>query len=60
MYDSSTSERRKLKELDFLRSTVSGIDKSYSGVEIKKLLQEKVFQESEKFGTWSPSSERVD
>ena len=60
LYDSSTSEQRKSKELDFLRCTLSGIDKSYSGAQIKKLLQEKVFPWCEKFGTWFLSSERVD
>ena len=60
LYDSSTSEQRKSKELDLLRSTISGIDESYSGAQIKKLLQERVFPQCEKFGTWSSSNERVD
>ena len=60
LYDSNTSEQRKSKELDLLRSTISGIDKSYSGAQIKKLVQERVFPRCDKFGTWSSSSERVD
>ena len=60
LYDNSTSEQKKLRELDSLRSTLSGIDKSYSWLQIKKLLQEQVFPWCEKFGTWSSSEERVD
>ena len=60
LYDHSISEWRKSRELDLLRSTLSKIDESYSGAQIKKLLQEKVFPWCEKFGTWSLSSKRVD
>ena len=60
LYDSSTSKQRELRELNLLRGTLSEIDKSYSWLQVKKLLQEKVFLWCEKFGTWSLSSERVD
>ena len=60
LYDNGTFEQRKSRELDLLRSTLSGIDKSYSWEQVKKLLQERVFPQSEKFGTWSSSRERVD
>ena len=60
LYDNSTSEQRKSKELDLLGSTLSGIDESYSWEQVKKLLQERVFPWCEKFGTWSSSQESVD
>ena len=58
-YDNSTSEWRKSRELDLLRSTLSGVDESYSWEQVKKLLQERVFPQCEKFGTWSSNRERV-
>ena len=60
LYDNSTSKQRESEELDLLRSTLSGIDESYSWVQIKNLLQERVFPQCEKFGSWSSSKERVD
>ena len=39
LYDNSTSKQRELRELDLLRSTLSGIDGSCTLVQIKKLLQ---------------------
>ena len=60
LYDSSTFRQRKSRELDLLRSTLIGIDRSYTWNQIKKLLQERVFPWCEKFGTWSSSEERVD
>ena len=59
LYDNSTSKERELRELDLLRSTLSGIDESYSWAQIKELLQERVFPWCEKFGTWSSNRERV-
>ena len=60
LYDNGTSEQRKSRELDLLRSTLSGIDESYSWEQGKELLQEIVFPWCEKFGTWSSNRERVD
>ena len=60
LYDSSTTEQRKSREPDLLRSTVSGIDESYCWEQVKKLLQERVSPQCEKFGTWSSKTERVD
>ena len=60
LYDDSTSRQRKSRELDLLKSTLSGIDESYSWEQVKKLLQERVFPKCEKFGTWSSTRERVD
>ena len=60
LYDNGTSEQRKSRELDLLRSTLSGIDESYSWEQVKELLQERVFPRCEKFGTWSSSIESVD
>ena len=60
LYDSSTSKQRELRELNLLRSALSGIDESYSWIQIKKLLQELVFPWCEIFGTWSSSKGRVD
>ena len=59
LYDNSTSKQRESRELDLLRSTLSGIDRSCTWIQIKKLLQERVFPRCEKFGTWSSSEERV-
>ena len=60
----SQKPRRKQKKraikLELLRSTLSGIDKSYSWEQVKGLLQERVFPWCEKFGTWSSNRERVD
>ena len=42
-----------------LRSTLSVIDRSCTWIQIRKLLQERVFPRCEKFGTWSSSEERV-
>ena len=60
MYDNSTSRQRRLRELNLLRSTLGGIDRSYTWIQIKKLFQERVFLWCEKFGTWSSSGKRVD
>ena len=60
LYDNGTSDWRKSRELDLLRSTLSGIDESYSWEQVKKLLQERVFPQFEKFGTWSSNRERAD
>ena len=60
LYDDSTSRQRKSRELDLLKSTLSGIDESYSWEQVKKLLQERAFPKCEKFGTWSSTRERVD
>ena len=60
LYDNSTSESRKSRELDLLRSTLSGLDESYSWEQVKKLLQERVLPPFEKFGNWSSREERVD
>ena len=60
LYDNSTSEQKKSRELDLLRSTLSGVDESYSWKQVKKLLQERVFPQCEKFGIWSSNKERVD
>ena len=43
-----------------LRSTLSGIDRSCTWIQIRKLLQEQVFPQCEKFGTWSSKEERAD
>ena len=51
LYDSSVSEQRRSEELELLRSTLSGIDESYSWRQVKELLQERVFLQCEKFGT---------
>ena len=60
LYDSSTSKKKELRELDLLRSTLSKTDGRYTWIQIKKLLQEQVFPQCEKFGTWSSSEDRVD
>ena len=60
LYDISISEQKKSSELELLRSTLSGIDESYSWRQVKRLLQERVFRWCEKFGTWSSNRERVD
>ena len=60
LYDSSVSEQRRWEELDLLRSTLNRIDESYSWEQVKELLQERVFPQCEKFGTWSSDRERVD
>ena len=60
LYDNSTSKQRELRELNLLRSTFDGIDRSYTWIQIKNLLQEQVFSWCEKFGTWSSGEERVD
>ena len=60
LYDSSASEQRRSEELELLRGTLSGIDKSYSWRQVKELLQERVFLWCEKFGTWSSEIKRAD
>ena len=61
LYDNSTSEQRKSRELDLLKTTLSGVDESYSWEQVKKLLQKKKsLPRCEKFGTWSSTRERVD
>ena len=60
LYDSSVSEQKRSEELELLRSTLSGIDESYSWRQVKELLQERVFPQCEKFGTWSSDRERAD
>ena len=60
LYDNNVAECKKVEELELLRSTLSGIDRSYSWKQVKKLLQERVFPQCEKFGTGSSNRERVD
>ena len=59
LYENSTRQRRS-RELNLLRSTLGGIEGSYTWIQIKKLLQEQVFLRCEKFGTWSSSGKRID
>ena len=58
LYDSRDSEERRSRELELLQSTLSEVDASYSWEQVKKLLQEHIFPQCEKCGTWS--SRRVD
>ena len=60
LYDSSTSDQRKLRELELLKSTLSSINGSYSWEQIRETLQKRVFPQCEKFGTWSLNRGRVD
>ena len=60
LYDNNIFEHRKARELDLFRSTLSGIDGSYSWKQVKRLLQERVFPQCEKFGTGSSNRWRVD
>ena len=48
LYDKGISRWRESKEINSLRSTLSGIDGSYTWIQIKKLLQEQVFPWCEK------------
>ena len=59
-YDKRFSEERKSRELELLWKTLSEVGTSYSWVQVKKLLQDSVFSQCEKFGTWSSSRVRVD
>ena len=60
LYDSRFSEERKSRELELLQKTLSEVDASYSWEQVKKLLEDSVFPQYEKFGTWSSSRVRVD
>ena len=60
LYDNNVAECKKAEELELLRYTLSGIDGSYSWKQVKKLLQERVFPQCEKFGTGFSNRERVD
>ena len=57
LYDSSTSDKRKSRELELLRSILSGINGNYSWEQIKDMLQKRIFPQCEKFGTWYSSEE---
>ena len=59
LYDNRSSEERRTRELVLLQNTLSKVDTSYTWQQIRKLLQDCVFQRCEKFGTWSSSGERV-
>ena len=60
LYDNMVSEERKSRELELLQNTLSEVDASYTWEQAKKLLQDSVFPQCEKFGTWSLSRVRVD
>ena len=60
LYDKRFSEERKSRELELLWKTLSEVNTSYCWVQVKKLLQDRVFPWCEKFGTWSSSRVRVD
>ena len=60
LYDNRSSEERRSRELELLQNTLSEVDTSYTWQQIKKLIQDCVFPQCEKFGTWSSSGERVD
>ena len=60
LYENRSSEERRTRELELLQNTLSEVEASYTWQQIRKLLQDCVFQRCEKFGTWSLSGERVD
>ena len=60
LYDNMSSEDRMSRELELLRNTLSEVDASYTWQQIKKLIQDCVFPQCEKFGTWSLNGERAD
>ena len=59
-YDDRFSGERASRELELLQNTLSEVDTSYTWRQIKELLQERVFPQCEKFGTWSSKERRVD
>ena len=60
LYDNRSSEEGKSRELELLQNTLSEVDASYTWRQIRKLIQDCVFPQCEKFGTWSSKGERVD
>ena len=60
LYDDRSSGDRASRELELLQNTLSEIDMSYTWRQIRKLLQDCVFPQCEKFGTWSSNGERAD
>ena len=60
LHDNRFSEERKSRELELLQNILSEVGTSYSWEQVKKLLQDSVFPQCEKFGTWSMSRVRVD
>ena len=61
LYDNrSSEEERRSGELELLQNTLSEVDAGYTWQQIRKLIQDCVFPQCEKFGTWSSNRERVD
>ena len=60
LYKNRSSEEGKSRELELLQNTLSEVDASYTWRQIRKLIQDCVFPQCEKFGTWSSNRERAD